>query len=138
MLRSCRFCVPRTASVLLALAALAIAAPPAAATSRIDRELMKLAPVTRMLQVCDLGVMNAIAKSSRRMPDRASVSALSEPRIDDNSISGDGGAFRSRGQWYRFTYECAVTPDHMRVKSLTYKTGSLIPESDWPKYGLYR
>ena len=60
------------------------------------------------------------------------------PNIVIQFMEGAGGAFRSKGAWYQFSFTCTVTPDRMKVLSFSYKTGEAIPESKWANYGLWR
>jgi hypothetical protein len=110
-----------------------------AAKSRFDTSLSRLDPVTRLEQVCDLHAMNSIDKDRNPFhPDRAKTDAVTHPHIRGDIVSGTGGAFRSGGKWYQFSFTCKGSPDHMRVLSFTYKLGREIPESKWADYGLWR
>jgi hypothetical protein len=71
-------------------------------------------------------------------PDRAKSDVVSSPKHTGNVLTGSGGAFRSGGKWYAFSFECKASPDHMKVLSFTYKIGEPIPESKWSAYGLWR
>ena len=51
---------------------------------------------------------------------------------------GTGGAFRSRGQWYQFSFHCKTTPDRLKILSFDYHVGEKIPEDKWDVYGLWR
>jgi Domain of Unknown Function (DUF930) len=59
------------------------------------------------------------------------------PRLSGTSLDSEGAAFRSAGHWYRLSFECQTSADRMRVLSLSYEIGDLIPHSDWDEYGLY-
>ncbi len=132
---------------LIVAGALAGAAAPAAlATSRNDQvdarfyaSLKKLAPETRLDQICDYEAMARIARDrTPYRPDRAEAEAISPSKHTPTSVRTTGGAFRSGGHWYSLSYACTTTPDNMKVTSFTYQIGKLIPESDWQRYGLWR
>jgi hypothetical protein len=53
-------------------------------------------------------------------------------------IVAEGAAFRSRKKWYRMSYTCKTTADHMKVLSFDYKIGPEIPEEKWSAYGLWK
>lgn len=109
-----------------------------AADSRFIKSLSRLDPQTRIEQVCDLAAVNQIGQSDRSMrPDRAKSDVTSSPRLKGNILQGNGGAFRSRGVWYAFSFKCATSADHMQVLSFTYKIGSPIPKAKWKTYGLW-
>lgn len=114
-------------------------APAAAMDARFAASLQKLDPQTRLEQVCDLEAMSRIAKDAKLYrPDRAKTDVVSHPKHSGHTVKGSGGAFRSKGRWYSFSFECKGTPDHMKVLSFSYKIGELIPESKWAAYGLWR
>ena len=70
-------------------------------------------------------------------PERAIVSALTEPKVAAGTMSGSGGAFKSKGQWFQFSFTCKTSPDHMQVQSFSYQIGEPIPEEKWEKSGLW-
>jgi len=120
-------------------AALALAVPSHAETSRFDRSLSHLDPMTRLEQVCAVETMARVNKDDNPYrPDRAVIYALSKPKISGDTVTGEGGAFRSKGKWYQYSFTCKTTPDRMRVSAFTYKIGKPIPEAKWETYGLYR
>lgn len=45
-------------------------------------------------------------------------------------------AFRSRGQWYNFTFRCEVDKAATKVLKFSYRIGSRIPPADWARRGL--
>lgn len=109
------------------------------AQSDIDRSLAQLDPETRLEQICSLEAMRRInSDKNPHHPDRAVIYAISKPAMKGDLISGDGGAFRSRGKWYQFSYTCRTSTDHMRVSEFTYQFGAPIPEDKWDDYGLWR
>jgi len=125
--------------IVLASAVLLFALPAQAEKSRFDRSLSHLDPTTRLEQVCAVETMARVNKDKTSYrPDRAVIYAVSQPKVSGNIARGEGGAFRSKGKWYQYSFTCKTTPDHMRVSDFTYKVGKPIPESMWEKYGLYR
>ena len=107
---------------------------------RMEASLRKLDPDTRFDQVCDMAAMRrpSPANSAPYKPDRAVSSAVSQPAIKGDEMTGSGGAFRSKGKWYQFSFTCSATSDRMKVQNFTYKIGEEIPESKWDGYGLWR
>jgi hypothetical protein len=133
----------RLSSVARALALAVLAASPAGASDRrqkqLEFQLKKLDPQTRLEQVCDIEAMKRIAKDNREFKiDRSVISAIEEPRVKGDTITGKGAAFRSKGKWYRYAFTCSGTPDRMQVLSFEYKLGDEIPETQWSKHGLYQ
>ena len=126
---------------LLVLAAVPAlwAAPAAAVDARFYNSLKRLDPDTRLEQVCDIEAMNRIDRDPTPYhPDRAKSDVLSTPRHVGDTVKGNGGAFRSKGQWYQFSFVCKASPDRLKILSFDYKIGERIPEHKWDHYGLWR
>jgi hypothetical protein len=129
----------------LGIVLLSVAAAPAFASGRhhkggrgIEAQLKMLDPATRLEQVCDIEAMRQIKNDpSPYRPDRAVLSAISNPQTTGHTIQGTGGAFRSKGKWYAFSFKCEATDDHMKVLAFEYKLGEPIPEAQWAKDGLW-
>ena len=122
---------------VFALAFLTPVATASANDSKIERTLKQLDPDARFEQVCDLEAARRISKDRAYRPERAIVSALGEPKIAATTMSGTGGAFKSKGQWYQFSFTCRTSPDHMQVLSFSYQIGEPIPQEKWEKSGLW-
>ena len=105
--------------------------------SRVERMLKQLDPDARFEQVCDLEAMRHIGKDKTYRPERSIVGALSHPTIVDSTMTGSGGAFRSKGQWYQFSFKCQTTPDHMKVQAFSFQIGEPIPQDKWETHGLW-
>jgi len=107
---------------------------------RALNDLKGVEPSTRLEQVCDDAVMDKITndKSNTFHPDRAVGEAEKPYEISGNTIEVKGGAFRSGDNWYNLEYTCTASADHLKVLSIRYKAGSLIPHSLWDKYYLWR
>jgi hypothetical protein len=128
----------KSVSIVL-IAALFSTVPALAMDPRFAASLKKLDPETRLEQVCDLEAMSRIDRDTNPYhPDRAKTDASSHPQHTGDTVTGKGGAFRSKGRWYSFSFVCKGTPDHMKVLAFSYKIGELIPESKWAALGLWR
>jgi hypothetical protein len=121
--------------------ALALVAPVATAAAAIDakveRMLQQLDPDARFEQVCDLEAMQRIGKDKVYRPERTVVSALASPKVANGTMIGTGGAFKSKGKWFQFSFTCKTSPDHMEIQSFSYQIGAPIPEHEWEKSGLW-
>jgi hypothetical protein len=116
-----------------------ISAASFAADSRTAVMLRGLDPATRFQQACDIEAMSRIGKDATSYhPDRAVIDAVSETKVSGDTMEGAGGAFRSGGKWYQFSFTCRTSPDRMKVVFFSYKVGTLIPEGKWEAYGLWR
>jgi hypothetical protein len=109
-----------------------------AADDRLVASLRGLDPAARFEQACDIEAMNRIKKEAASYhPDRAVTDAVSEAKVTGDTMEGSGGAFRSRGKWYQFSFTCKASPDRMKVVFFSYKIGPPIPEGKWDSYGLW-
>lgn len=125
--------------LVLAWGVLALAATQAVASDkRFERSLRSLAPSARLEQICDYTAMQRIRKGSKHRPDRAVGYAISEAKVNGNTLVAEGAAFRSRKKWYRLSYTCTTNAERMKVLSFDYKVGPEIPEERWSAYGLWR
>ena len=116
-----------------------ISAASFASDKRTAAMLRGLDPATRFEQACDIEAMSRIGKDTAPFhPDRAVIAAVSDTKVTGDTMEGSGGAFRSGGKWYQFSFTCRATPDRMKVVSFSYKVGTLIPEGKWEEYGLWR
>lgn len=105
----------------------------------LDAELRKLDPATRLEQVCDIEAMRQIKRDpTSYRPDRAVLAATSDPKTAGHIIEGTGGAFRSKGKWYSFSFKCEASDDHMQVLAFDYRLGEAIPENQWAEDGLWQ
>jgi Domain of Unknown Function (DUF930) len=103
------------------------------------RGLRLLAPVDRLVQLCDYTAMRRIGKEHRKYrPDRAVAGARADSVIDSHTIVAADGAFRSRGKWYALSYTCTAAPDHLKVLSFKYEIGKAIPQDKWAAFGLWQ
>jgi hypothetical protein len=129
-----RIAVPAALSLTAALAA----SPSSALDAAIVKGLLELDLGARLEQRCDIEAMTRIDKDSKTFsPDRVVAAATAEPKVDGNSIHGIGAAFRSKGAWYRLTYDCKTSDNHMDVLSFDYEIGDEIPEDKWSAFGLW-
>jgi hypothetical protein len=113
------------------------AVPAIANDARVKRMLRQLDPDARFEQVCDLEAMKRIGKDRTYRPERSIVGALETPKVVNSTMSGNGGAFKSKGQWYQFSFKCETTEDHMKVQAFSFQIGEPIPQEKWEPHGLW-
>ena len=104
---------------------------------RIEKVLKQLDPDARFEQVCDLEAMKHIGKDKTYRPERSMVGALESPTVVNTTMTGRGGAFKSKGQWFQFSFKCQTTADHMKVQAFSFQIGEPIPQEKWEPNGLY-
>ncbi len=106
---------------------------------RIEAMLKRIDPADRLEQVCDYAAAKRIGRDKNAYhPDRAVINSISPFKVEGDTIKGNGGAFRSRGEWYQFSFTCKTTPDRLKILSFDYQVGEKIPEDKWNDYGLWR
>ena len=106
---------------------------------RIEAMLKRIDPADRLEQVCDYAAAKRIGRDKNPYhPDRAVIDSISPFKVEGDTIKGNGGAFRSRGEWYQFSFTCKTTPDRLKILSFDYHVGEKIPEDKWNDYGLWR
>jgi Domain of Unknown Function (DUF930) len=105
--------------------------------AKTERILQQLDPDARFEQVCDLEAMKHISKNKLYRPERTIVSALAPPKVAQSTMTGAGGAFRSNGKWYQFSFKCETTPDHMKVQTFSFQIGEPIATEKWEQHGLW-
>ena len=112
--------------------------PATALEAAIVRGLRELELGARLEQRCDIEAMTRIAKDKKGYrPDRVVAGATADAQAEGDKLQGEGAAFRSKGKWYRLSYVCRTSDDHMDVLDFNYEIGAAIPEADWEKYGLW-
>ena len=88
------------------------------------RTLRTLAPDARFEQLCDIEAMEQVAAHQKQFqPQQAVAYATADTRVAGNTLIADGGAFLSKGRWYRLAFRCEVTPDRMKVLSFDFAIG---------------
>lgn len=105
---------------------------------KFEKILMEIDPAERFIQVCSLAAAERISKDKTTYKaDRAVMDASAPAKVDGDKMTGDGAAFRSKGDWYQFSFSCEASPDHLKVLSFNYQVGAKIPEEKWETFGLW-
>ena len=106
--------------------------------NKMNSQLLKLDPQTRLEQTCDTEVMLRINREQRSYSvDKVIAYAFKDTVFGKDNIKAPGAVFRSRGEWYHIAYECVTGPRHLDAQWLRYRIGSKIPRPQWEKYYLY-
>jgi hypothetical protein len=111
---------------------------PAGAQTALDKRMQALEPHTRMIQLCNLSGLETFAKDKKvGKVDRVRIDALAQPTVDSNIAQGAGGAVRTGGHWYKFSYRCVLTHDRTRATHFSYVLEREIPKAQWEKFNLF-
>ena len=120
---------------LLRLASIVLVFAPQASVSAIDAKtatlLKRLLPIDQLEQRCDIEGMEKL------VADKVIAYTFEDPKRTDVSIVADGAVFRKKGEWYRLSYSCTTSANHLAVISYRFKTGERIPHADWTRLNLY-
>lgn len=125
-------------AALVALPFLSIATPGFAVDARITRQLEALDPDTRLEQACDTEAMARISAGKGGFKaDKVIAYTFAEPEREGDSLNAPGAVFRSRGEWYRLSFNCLTGPKRINVRSFDYEVGSIVPHEEWTENYLY-
>lgn len=98
----------------------------------LRRSLATLADEERIAQLCDLEAMEQVAAwNPAYRPDRLVDYALSDTRMEGDTLVAHGGAFRSRRQWYEISFRCELDAGQRKVAGFAFHVGEAIPREEW-------
>ncbi|MDM9625756.1 DUF930 domain-containing protein [Rhizobium sp. S152] len=121
--------LPQTGLALFAICAFSTGA--LALDSKTISQIEKLTPVDQLDQRCDIEAMD------RLQADKVISYTFSHPKRTAVHVDADGAVFRRAGHWYRLSYACTTSPDHLSIVAFTFKRGAMIAHKDWTRYYLY-
>ena len=98
---------------------------------RTISQLKKLNDVDQLEQRCDIEGMDQLGA------DKVISYTFSRPDREPTHLHAEGAVFRRNGKWFRLSYDCATSLDHLDVKSFTYAVGEQIPRKEWEQFYLY-
>jgi Domain of Unknown Function (DUF930) len=117
---------------MAALAASLLAPMPAhAIDQKMLSQIKRLAPRDQLEQRCDTEGMAKVKG------DKVIAYTFSDPHYRKAHIDAPGAVFRRSGEWYRLSYSCTTSADHVDIVSFDYKIGSRVPREEWEQYQLY-
>ncbi len=99
--------------------------------SRTITQIKKLMPVDQLDQRCDIEAMD------RLQADKVISYTFAHPKRTAVHVDANGAVFRRNGNWYRLSYACTTSPDHLSIVAFTFKRGTVIAHKDWTRYYLY-
>jgi len=106
--------------------------------SREARQLLgTLSGGERNLQLCNLEALEQISRSRPgSAPDLVAPYAMKAEKVRGNSVEVDGGAFRSKRNWFNVRFHCEVDPAGQAVVAFAFAIGDAIPRSEWQEHNL--
>ena len=125
---------PTTVHATRFFAAAILAAPE---NRRIREALPTLGHDERIVQLCNIEGLEQIRRADpRRDPDTLVAYAMGDTSIAGGVLTALGGAFRSRRNWYRASFRCAVATDFSHVEAFDLTLGEPIPREQWESHDL--
>lgn len=106
--------------------------------SRRARQLLgTLSGDERNLQLCNLEALEQVSRSRPgSAPDLVAPYAMKPETVRGNSIEVDGGAFRSKKNWFNIRFHCEVDPAGKTVTAFAFAIGDAIPKDLWQEHNL--
>lgn len=112
-----------------------VLADPRSAKAR--KALQELASSERIVQLCNIEAMEQVhIWKPEFQPDFLVAYAMADIKLSGQKLKADGGAFRSKRQWYTVGFSCEVTADQKEVVSFAFRVGDAIPKSQWEDHNL--
>ncbi|WP_244562464.1 DUF930 domain-containing protein [Ensifer aridi] len=99
--------------------------------------LRQLAAGERIIQLCNIEAMEQVHRwNGAFQPDFLVAYAMADPVLSGHVLRVDGGAFRSRRNWYNISFRCEVAPDATTVAAFEFSVGKEIPRNEWEVHAL--
>ncbi|ATN36867.1 hypothetical protein ACO34A_24125 (plasmid) [Rhizobium sp. ACO-34A] len=122
------FCL---STLLLAVAVLSFPSSAYSLDAKVISQLKKLNEADQLEQRCDIEGMEQLHA------DKVISYTFSRPIRAPIHLLASGAVFRRKGDWYRLSYDCTTSRDHLRIEAFRYAEGARIPRKDWPSLYLY-
>jgi hypothetical protein len=91
----------------------------------------------RLVQLCSIEAIEQIRRARPEFdPDTVVAYAMADMATRDGALIADGGAFRSRREWYGVKFTCLAAPDYSVVERFEFSVGSFIPHEQWEEHYL--
>ncbi|HTN60947.1 MAG TPA: DUF930 domain-containing protein [Devosia sp.] len=107
------------------------------ASKEVRETLPLLGSDEQRIQLCNIEALAQIHAADERWdPDILVAYAMADMEVTDHGVAADGGAFRSRQQWYGFKFRCEVSSNLKAVTDFQFAIGEPIPKSEWASHDL--
>lgn len=91
----------------------------------------------RLVQLCSIEAIEQIRRARPEFdPDTVVAYAMADMTTRDGALIADGGAFRSRREWYGVKFTCRAAPDYSAVERFAFSVGDFIPHDQWEEHYL--
>jgi hypothetical protein len=107
------------------------------ASKEVLDTLPLLASQERVAQMCNIEALAQIQTADARFdPDILVAYAMADMQVANRVVDADGGAFRSKREWYAFKFHCEVAADLKSVTDFSFAIGEPIPRDEWESHDL--
>jgi len=91
----------------------------------------------RLVQLCSIEAIEQIRRARPEFdPDTVVAYAMADMATRDGALIADGGAFRSRREWYEVKFSCVAAADYSAVERFEFSVGKFIPHEQWEAHDL--
>lgn len=106
--------------------------------SRTAREMLAtLSGGERNLQLCNLEALEQVSRSRPgSAPDLVAPYAMKPEKVRGASVEVEGGAFRSKRNWFNIRFHCEVDTAGRAVVAFAFAIGAAIPRDEWQEHNL--
>ena len=107
------------------------------ASKEVRDTLPLLGSDERVAQMCNIEALAQIHTADARFdPDILVAYAMADMEVANRVVDADGGAFRSKREWYGFKFHCEVAADLQSVTDFSFSIGEPIPRDQWASHDL--
>lgn len=101
------------------------------------KALQQLSASERIVQLCNVEAMEQVHRwKAEFQPDFLVAYAMADTVQSGRVLEADGGALRSKANWYNIKYRCEVSPDLSNVDAFEFSVGKEIPRDEWEGHAL--
>jgi len=106
--------------------------------SRRAREMLAtLSSGERNLQLCNLEALEQVSRlRPGSAPDLVAPYAMKPEKVRGSSVEVEGGAFRSKRNWFNIRFHCEIDPTGKAVVAFAFAIGEAIPRNEWQEHNL--
>jgi len=89
------------------------------------------------VQLCNIEALEQIRVAAPQyVPDTMVAYAMADMDVHGPTLIADGGAFRSRRNWFAIAFSCTVALDFSHVEAFQFTLGDAIPREEWDAHFL--
>lgn len=107
------------------------------ASDKLRAAMKTLDGSEQLVQLCSIEAIEQIRRARPEFdPDTVVAYAMADMATRDGALVADGGAFRSRREWYEVKFTCLAAADYSAVERFEFSVGGFIPHELWEEHYL--